>query len=300
MAPVSRRNGKRSIEIDPAVILAWTPGTRTPLSSMASLMVLGWIYRRMTVLKMATKGVMPDVVLEDDVAFVSLRKFIVRLAGPNHDAEILRFAKSEMGFCSIAEPMKIPVRIPRADVFEWARHLWGLQLKEGPNSCHPMAKWLRGAVVRLNQKGTLWQIRVRYSYRHDDGWAIGIDQMKGETIEAFDDRAWAWIRDLIAWRHDEKFYSGFFISADGMKKNELRNCAQVELKMHDRKSALCGVFGWGTGAPGNWESEIAEALVHDMSTQFRELKNLKMTSARLRTFKKWLREDRRLWVTGNS
>lgn len=304
---MKRVNGKRSFLVHPLPLLAWTPGKYyTPVTETEALLALGWIFRCMTQWK--TKANVfdwmrtgsgqghsgyPAVVLEDDHACAYLRTLLSRLALPAEHPEFVRFAKAKLGFRNLQTPLLVPVRKPAHCVFEWLRNLYGCRLKESPNEFHHGAVWLHGATLRLNKLGTRWRLGVGYSYRHDDGWGISLDQLPGEKLEAFDARAWQWLSDLIQWRHPEDFYHRFMVPADGMKRGELKSCADTERQMYAMKDHLRHVFAWGVGAPGYWERELAEPMVHDAHPQYRQIRQLEMTGRRLRTLKRWLRDDQR-------
>jgi hypothetical protein len=301
-----RSNGKRSLTFVPANILAW-PGGYTPITETESLVALGWIMRELArwksdanVFDLMRTGSgrghdgFPELVIEENNVFKHLHHLLTRLVNPKQNAEFVRFAREVLGFKSIDTPLQLPVRTPPSDVFAWLRSLYGCRLKVSPNRYHRRAVWLHGAALRLNAAGTCWCLRVSYSYRHDESsWVIGLDQRPGESLEAFDARAWVWVRDQIRWRNPEAFYNGFMIPADAMKQNELRSCAEVERRMFRFQKELRDVFSWGKGAPGFWENDIAESLVRDVCPQFRELAKIEMTGPRLAAMRRWIRQDRR-------
>lgn len=299
-----RQNGKRSFSIVPSRILAWTAGG-TPVSETEAMVALGWIFRRLAGWKTKANvfdlmrpgsgcgnSAAPALSLEGDSVFKHLRGLLSRLAEPEAHPEFVRFAREELGFVSLEQPILVPVRKPAGGVFAWLRNLYGCRLKQSPNEYHTEAYWLHGATLSLNSRLSRWRLHVTYSYRHEDSsWGISLHQMPGEKLEAFEARTWVWLRDQIAWRHDEAFYTGFFVSPDGMKRNELQSCARAEQEMFRLKDNLRGVFAWGVNAPGFWEREVAGPMVFDASKQFRDVAKIQMTGERLKVLAGWAEHD---------
>jgi len=301
-----RRNGRRSFTIDPTRIIAWNGGY-TPITETESLVALGWIFRHLAqwktkanVYDMMHVGSgqrhrsIPAVVMDGASAFSQLRELLSRLAEPTRYPSFAKFARQKLGFKSLNRTLWVQARKPSSNVFSWLGSLHGCRLQASPNKSHPNAFWLHGAALYLVETTGRWNLRITHSYRQEDStWAIGLDQKPDEKLEDFDARAWLWLRDQIAWRHDERFYHRFFVPSDGMKKNELLSCAGVERQMFGMQKSLRNVFSWGCGAPGFWEQGVTESLVRDASPQFRELKKIGMTGGRLRTLGRWIEQDRK-------
>lgn len=305
-----RLNGKRSFSFVPAHVIAAGAASNgyKPLDEIQALLALGWIFRQLMRWKPRKKvnvyalmspvsggNTVPPIFVGEGSAFGFLQNLMSRLARQDLHPDFVRFAHSMLGYRALDKGITVPVRVPPGmGLFSWLGELAGSRLKESPNTQHPKAVWLGVAKMFLNLQTGRWSIIIHYSYRHDDSsWSIGLVQDAGEKLEVFEARAWAWLRDQIQWRHEERFYAGFFASADGMKKSELKANARAEREMRELAKSLRKVFAWGAHAPGFWENDVAEALLEDADPQYRLVKHPNMTGARLRTLMKWIREDKK-------
>lgn len=287
-----RENGKRSFQIIPAHILAGeTPG------NVRSLVIYQWLCRRYSGDERPIAGLSaswPDAwkpALADGFAIPLVTRFFGMLAT---SPKMAALAATRIGYAGLEQPITVHNRLPpRESCFNWLANLRGVRLKVSPNDSHPGAVWLRRATFWLNEEASRWTVNITYSYRHNDsGWAIGLQQDPGEKLEVFADRLWHWFEPQVQWRHPEAWYHRFLCTAEHMKRGEMEHCHRPETEMMKAKDAWRTLFTTGFRAPGYWENELAEPLVVDAHDQYRVFKQIEMSSARLRTVKRWIRQDR--------
>ena len=306
--PLALRNGKSFFILVPSVVIAGGSANcgYEPITRTEALLALGWIFRKLAQWKTKRNvydlmqtgsgcghNSFPKISFEEDGAIEHLRLLLAHLLIRNGQPDVARFVRTQLGFRSLEKALRVPVRKPADDLFGWLAHLRGCRLKVSPNEFHKGAVWLHGAVFGLNRTATRWRVSVTYSYRHEDSsWGLRFEQNPGENFETFEKRVWAELAQLIQWRHPEAFYSHFMVSEEEMKKNELKSCAGAEEKMFTCAAQLRNLFTWGASTSASWQNQIAEALLSDEHEQFRENKKIEMTPARLRSLRKWIREDR--------
>lgn len=303
-------NGKRTWPLVPALAMAGMRCNRgyEPYTDLQALLAVQWICRRLA--RWQTKTNVQDLThlygainvhewpsLTGQHAQKLLETYMARLANPTRHPTWMRFARKMLGFRRLDRPIIVKQRLPPGGLPQWMDNLVGAQLKKSPNQYHDKAVWLQGGRFRLSKDANRLTFAIGYSYRHESGWGISLQQNAGEPFEKFTDRIWRWLEPQIQWRHPEAWYHRFFGSHDGMKQNELRTCADPERKMHQFKEEIRNVFAWGKGCPGMWENELGSLLVRDTHEQYRTFEKIEMTGTRLHTVKRWIKQDRKIAET---